>query len=402
MDMKNGILKYYALVVLFFTYSITGMSQIQQVGEELDLADDYDLYIFKKGDKYALAQDSNNAVFKYDSILRQRSFYDFVFVKQGNLWGILQDDSTELLPTVYEDIYNAYYYEDSNQVSTFVIKREGKYGSVDRHNNIKIPIVYDNITTWIGKAEGGHYVMSNNEIGYVNRDGDIKIPIGKYDSIAYNRELDWYKVKKGNFMGMVDGNDSIKIPIIYTCLFDDYFYLNEDGENKIVVQKDGLWSYLNKNGKVLQRKIPEDTIKTKYEHSDFSNYDFKYTFISMLDDIMTHQIKSFPISDTYNALLNFIVNQKGKITVSFPGLHKTNIDYIPDPFGVNSFFALKQALLSRGFRIVGNGYSGLGKIGEFAYTITASKDECTCFAKIGFYYTSTPGQYEMIEQLECY
>jgi hypothetical protein len=167
----------------------------------------------------------------------------------------------------------------------FVVKRDGKFGTVDLQTREVIPCTFDHLERFIG---GRSKATLNNKYGYIDTNGNELIPI-KYDSIT-GMYGGMYKVfldgkygavdKAGNenvpakydeIIGFVDGVAWVKTENLWGIIdaagnevasLIAYEEVREFCEGRAAVKQNGWWGFVDTTGKIA--------IKCKYrEVEDF-------------------------------------------------------------------------------------------------------------------------------------
>lgn len=164
------------------------------------------------------------------------------------LQGLVGLDNTIVVEPIYDNIY---FIEDKD---FFVVKKNNKYGFINKSGKEVIPLIYDNVAFNI--TEGLISVKQKNKCGFINRNNEIIIPFEYdeaypfFDGIAF--------VKKENLYGGIDMNNKIKVK--FSVEENEFpFYSN----NLSMFKKEGKYGYINKKGKIVIPAI----------------YDYAYPFV---------------------------------------------------------------------------------------------------------------------------
>ncbi len=126
------------------------------------------------------------------------------------------------------------------------IKRDSKWGFVDKEGNLITPIKYDSLS-YIGFANDFIQVELNGKNGFIDRTGKEVIPL-KYDWIfgTFIDDNDLVVVQRDNKYGFIDKTGKEVIPLKYDFTFG---FRNK---NKVArVQIDNKWGVIDKNGKEI-------------------------------------------------------------------------------------------------------------------------------------------------------
>jgi len=209
-------------------------------------------FIVKKDSMMGIVNKNNKALipFIYDSIHAPHRSYYFAF--KNNKCGVINLKGDTLIPFEYELITRAW--EDSRQnEERFIVQRNKKFGTISFQNKEIIPIIYDGISGWVEYGPPAHYVVKDNKCGLVTYDGKLLIPLD-YDYLNYinNSLIECIKEKKH---GVIDINNRTIVPCINDSIEVDYnsFTIGNKG-GRIKILKNGIWSYLDLNGKPITVK----------------------------------------------------------------------------------------------------------------------------------------------------
>ncbi len=123
------------------------------------------------------------------------------------------------------------------------IRKNGKYGVIDKTGKVVIPIIYDYVKDF---NDGLAYVWKDDKQGYIDKNGNEVVPI-KYDYIGgFSEGLAVAII--GKKYGYVDKSGKEVIPIIYDSASDF-----SEGLAAVVVEDQ--MRFIDKTGKIV---IPED------------------------------------------------------------------------------------------------------------------------------------------------
>ncbi len=115
------------------------------------------------------------------------------------------------------------------------------------------------------------------------------IPVS-YDSLYYYND----KIIKGkinNKYGVLNSKNTIVIPFDYDALivdFDFHGWENENHIDKFAVKKNDIWYYLDYNGNIIKKDIPNAEIEKEYASFKLKNYDFEY-----IGKLLNRNIKNY-------------------------------------------------------------------------------------------------------------
>ena len=165
--------------------------------------------------------------------------YNVATAKNDSLFGLLNKSGGEQLPFIYDQIG-----EFSNGLA--LVAKEGKYGYVDRIGEIKIPVKYNynpEALVW-GKMESGYAkFLEKGKYGVIDSVGNEVFP-ALFEDIGKYRSNELVAVKKRGKWGYT--NNSLKLIIPY-----NYEYAYSFHSDKAIVKMDSLWGVIDVKGKWL-------------------------------------------------------------------------------------------------------------------------------------------------------
>ena len=268
---------------------------------------DKDKLIVKKGNKYGFPGDRVKLTpVKYDSVMIMQSEYrynvyrNYVSVKLGKKWALLDNAGNEVTPFKYEHyfrfsfglarvksgdkygIVNAYgkeivpcEFEDAfvspNQAPLYfdnrcIVKKNGLYGLTDSTGSQLTPIIFGNITQ-ITYLPGIYQLTSRGKVGMFDGNNQKMIPC-LFDEIKFNRtDVNGASIReratpymialKDGYYGLIDPTGKTALPFIYSKIF-----IGQESDYTVVLDnKQGLF---NKDLKLI--------IPPQYNYfSDFTN-----------------------------------------------------------------------------------------------------------------------------------
>lgn len=132
------------------------------------------------------------------------------------------------------DIQNDYY----NGLA--LVKKDGKWGYIDKNRHVKIPLIYDSANNFTDKIVK---VKKDNLWGYINVEGEEIIPVDYYFCGEISNGI--IAVGKGGKYGFIDRNGNK----ICELLYDRVEPFSEEGTAKVVIGR--KFGYINASGKVI-------------------------------------------------------------------------------------------------------------------------------------------------------
>lgn len=178
--------------------------------------------------------------FEYENI---ESFADYFTANKNGKVLLLNHDNQVI--EQFEDVKN-YYPKDY-----LMVKRDGKWGVIDKNRQQIIPFMYDDIN---GATEGLFPVAKNDKWGVVNNQHQVVVDF-QYDFIhGFNDGL--AATRKGDKYGYIDQTGKVMIDFRYDLAFGFYHGLAE-----VMVNNDddtSLHGVIDKTGKTI--------VPLKYHH----------------------------------------------------------------------------------------------------------------------------------------
>jgi hypothetical protein len=179
----------------------------------------------------------------YDEI---RRINDKVFAAQkDNKWGVISCNNSIIVPFLYDHISKRENYNPLVE-AWFLVRKENKQGiinislsNINAPDSMQVPLIYDEL-----KEASDNRIIARvgTKWGLIDNHNTIILPIEygaiKYDS--YERLFDLYKDKK---RGYANSAGKIFIPVEYTSISSCL--------NRYILKKDSSFFLTNKNGKFI-------------------------------------------------------------------------------------------------------------------------------------------------------
>ena len=146
-------------------------------------------------------------------------------------------------------------YKRYDSVTTWYLiqsKATQKWGFIDKENEVKIPVDYDDLSPF--RKTKISYALKGSKYGFINTEDKIVVPF-QFEFSKENRRIYTFglmAVKKDNKFGFIDESGTVVIPIIYNQV--EYFTQN----NLSSVEKNGRSGFINKSGKEIIPIIYDD------------------------------------------------------------------------------------------------------------------------------------------------
>lgn len=194
----------------------------------------------------------------YDEL--DKVFSDFMVAKKSGKYGMIDRLNNIVIPFEYDKIFklNKPYKrgQDREWLGLYRMEKDGKMGMMDKTGKITIPVKY----SVVGIMEENIYSLGSEELGYglVDQNHKILIPF-KYDS-----PLQWVDKKQKIFqtqiekkIGWIDLKDQVVLPF-------EYEELKMIGYPKVryyEYMKNGKWGFMDLNGKILVGPVYDGIVK---------------------------------------------------------------------------------------------------------------------------------------------
>jgi len=157
----------------------------------------------------------------------------FKAVNDNGAYGFLDSDNNELLiPFAYDNV-------GSFSEGLAWVKKDGKYGYIDKTDRTVIPFTYAHAGSF---SESLAPVMKGWTWGYIDKTCKTAVSFSYDYAASFCNGL--ARVKKEGKWGYIDKTGKAVVPTIYDFAED----FNED---LALVKKDGIWSYIDKSGKAV-------------------------------------------------------------------------------------------------------------------------------------------------------
>lgn len=153
-------------------------------------------------------------------------------------------------PYVEYDVKNQYYQ------GLALVKKDGKWGYIDKNGHVKIPLIYDSANNFMGEKIAK--VKKDNLWGYINTEGKEVIPVDYYFCGEISNGI--IAVGKGGKYGFIDRNGNKVCDLIY----DRVEPFSSEGTAKVVL--DRKFGYINTSGVVI---VPIENPSNE-ENADFT------------------------------------------------------------------------------------------------------------------------------------
>lgn len=250
-QVKNGLINYQGELIIPILYDT--LYPVRHSGY-IAVKNGIYGYISRKGD--IIKQ------FEYQNIYDLKD--GLVFVNADGKAGLCDKKGDQILPFEYDAIFNTWYNNFDSDKTRYIVIKNGKVGTVDIHNNVVIPIIYDGLSGWVEYGPEAHFVKYNGKYGLISHEGKIIIPI-EYEYVGLPIG-DVIVVRKNGKYGAISWQNEEILPCVYDRVIEDipFFDFGDTQKPKLVVSQNNIWNYFDIQGKLIRKNIPIDEIQEKY------------------------------------------------------------------------------------------------------------------------------------------
>ena len=212
--------------------------------------------------KKEILNEQGNVISNKDFDISSNDFYpDSLIIYQEDvegkkLKGVANLKGKIIVKPIYEEIY-------SLDREFYTVKKNNKWGFIDKTGKETIPIIYNMVGFNIN--DNLIPVQKGNKWGFINRKNEQKIPFDYDEAYAFKDNLAF--VKKGNFYGCINKYNKIVVDIALEKTKFPFF------TNKLALfTKEGRYGFINRKGKI---QIP-------------AIYEVAYPFTNGMAQVMLH------------------------------------------------------------------------------------------------------------------
>lgn len=253
---KKGLLDYYGTQTIPFKYDMLYIPRSIS-GEG---------FIAKKGDMYGYISEKDEIIkpFKYKYIYELKN--DLVFVNSDSKAGIYDTKGNIKLAFEYDSICNTFYNNFEPEEEKYIVIKNGKVGTVDIHNKVIIPIIYDELSGWVEYGPKAHFAKKDNKYGLISPEGQVLIPL-EYEYVDLP-VADIIVVRKNGKYGALSWKNEEILPCIYDRIINDMPIENigDTREPKLIILSNDNWSYYDKKGNIIRKHVPKEVIMGSHGH----------------------------------------------------------------------------------------------------------------------------------------
>ncbi|MDY7395712.1 WG repeat-containing protein [Aureibaculum sp. 2210JD6-5] len=192
----------------------------------------------KKGEVMFKLNAKNRSIIMADSLL----IYEDV-VNEKKKQGLININGNVSLKAQYDELMFEYGKDDY----VFVVNN-GKKGYINKKGEVIVPIIYDELG--LGFNEGLLAASKNGKWGFIDKNNQVVIPFIYDDANGFYEELAF--VKKGDYYGYIDKNNKIKIPFRF---HNSKFAFFAQSRCVFADKETGKYGFINKKGKVIVKPI---------------------------------------------------------------------------------------------------------------------------------------------------
>ena len=223
-------------------------------------------FIARKGDTYGYISRKNEIIkpFKYKHIYGLKD--DLVFVNADGKAGMYDKEGNIKLAFEYDSICDTHYNSFEPEENKYIVIKNGKVGTVDIHNKVIIPIIYDELSGWVEYGPEAHFAKKDGKYGLISYEGQIIIPL-EYEYVDLP-VAGIIVVRKNGKYGALSWKNKEILPCIYDRIINDMPIesIGDTREPKLIVLSNGNWSYYDKKGDIIRKNVPKEVIMESYGH----------------------------------------------------------------------------------------------------------------------------------------
>lgn len=263
---QSGLIDFKNKIILPFQYN------------QLMYYESHNLFIVTKDSFYGVINSESletvlNFEYQYINFVNGPNFYPVFYLLKNGKVGFSDTKGKMLTEMVYDPEKNKAHFP-TLQPGHIVLKKQGKYGVLNKDGSTLIPFIYDAILYPPGYAYI-YTVIKGGQYGYINIGGKI-ISECIYDS-AVIFEGNMGLVKKNNLWACIDTNGILSQPFKYKYLAHlNPFNFNFQNNGYLIFSNDSLLGLINGNGLIIS--------EPKFQKIQYYNhYDTVYFIVKMND-----------------------------------------------------------------------------------------------------------------------
>ena len=216
-------------------------------------------HYLKKNNKVGFCDSEGNMTvdFLYDELENYSSSCEGFKAKVDGKWGYIDKHGKVVIPIEYEQI-------SLGSKGMILVKKDGKYGYFNLQKGIQIPLVYDCAYVFYSSHPQEAVVKQNGKYGVINPDGECVLPI-EYDKVDIDAP-NVYRVKEGGCCGIIDKERKVLFPFKYR----DLGAFNEDNI-AYAANDENIYGYVDITGNEI---IP-------FVYKSAESFDGDYAEVSM-------------------------------------------------------------------------------------------------------------------------
>ncbi len=225
-----------------------------------DLSFNRNLALVKKNNQFSLIDKDLKEIVKYGTYdyINPMNCYGFSIVRNHNKYGIIDSLGKLKVPLIYDLISTEPAISYGNEFTTFLVEKNGKYQILNSSAELEIKKSFDKVDAILDN----YYLAYEGNLVYLIDDN------GKVVSNKYKGYYDFdegFIVRLGNKMGAIDYSGKIILPFIYDSLtYPDY-------EECLYAKKEGRFGVIDFEGNVL---VPfEYDFITRVWYDSYENYE---------------------------------------------------------------------------------------------------------------------------------
>ena len=170
-----------------------------------------------------------------------------------NSWGYNDEKGNVIIPLGKYKFLNPL-----DEKGMILAELKNKHGYIDIHENVIVSFDYDDISLF---SQDLACVKKDNKYGFVDRKGKIIIPI-QFENETFFRKNGLALVKKNSLYGFIDKKGKEVIPIVYQNANQVIL------DSLVTVKKQGKWAFFDSFGKQKTDFIYDEIASTSFNYKD--------------------------------------------------------------------------------------------------------------------------------------
>ncbi len=186
----------------------------------------------------------------------------YVSATKNGKCGLFNDKGEGLIPMDYEAIYLSTH--NVNEERCFIVQKDDKMGVIDIHNQSVVPSVYDALSGWVEYGPNAYFARQGTKYGIITPIGIVVVPL-EYDYVGLP-EAGVVPVGIDRKYGIRTMTNTELLPCIFDAIVVDIDtgWGRSGPEDRLILKKDGKWSYYDPAGNLLKEDVTKNEIEKHY------------------------------------------------------------------------------------------------------------------------------------------